>query len=57
MSNQDGRLELMSSKLNEYTELDDLVTIQAQLQDFEYSGAEDGDVEGVWGDGGDVAAG
>lgn len=32
MSNQDGRLELMSSKLNEYTELDDLVTIQAQLQ-------------------------
>lgn len=32
MSSQDGRLELMSSKLNEYTELDDLVTIQAQLQ-------------------------
>lgn len=32
MSNQDGRLELMSSKLNEYTELDDIVTIQAQLQ-------------------------
>lgn len=32
MSNQDGRLELMSSKLNEYTELDDIVTIQAQLK-------------------------
>lgn len=31
MSNQDNKLALMSEKLNGYTELDDLVTIQAQL--------------------------
>lgn len=32
IGNQDNRLELMSGKLNEYAELDDIVTIQTQLE-------------------------
>ena len=32
MASQDGRIERMSDKLNEYSELDELVTIQGQLE-------------------------